>query len=112
MKKKMTPTTPEAAIRLLQKYPDHVPVLATATRLLNSALTKQRFLCPRDMTVGQFQAKIRQHLPGITSATGVFLIFGDKCVCAAATRMAQVYTENRGHDLFLHVTVTGENTFG
>jgi hypothetical protein len=100
------------ALRLLDKYPNHIPVVATTTRLLNAAISRNRFLVPRDSTVGEFQARIRQYLPGVGPEVGVFLIFGDKSICAGATRMAQVYVQNRGADLFLHVAVTGENTFG
>lgn len=106
-----TTNTSLVAQRLLTKYPHHIPTIVTTTRLI-SAISRNRFLVPRDTTVGHFQTRIRQYLPNIGPEAALFLIFGDSSVCAPATMMSQVYVQNRGADLFLHVTVTGENTFG
>ena len=99
--------------KLLKKNPNRVPIFVQESRFFTGTLQKKKFLCPQDLTVGQFQGKVRDYTIGLTSSDAVFLMFGPKGepMCNA-TRLQQVYAQHKGADLILRCTIMGENTFG
>jgi GABA(A) receptor-associated protein len=99
--------------RMLEKFPDKIPVIAD--KLANSnlaSLDRKKYLLPGDILVSQFFSIMRKRLE-LKEHTGMFVFFGDKQVLAVPSMpMAQLYQEHKDDDGFLYCYYTGENTFG
>ena len=101
----------QAAQKLLEKYPNRIPILVATTQQIT--LTKNKFLCPRDSTIGYFQCVLRKYITNLRPEEAIFIYFGSSnAIMTTTTRMSQVYAGHCGQDQFLHAFVTIENTFG
>jgi GABA(A) receptor-associated protein len=100
------------ASRLFKKYPDKVPVIVKKDlRSQIHPIDKEKFLVPKELTVGQFLYTLRQRVK-LSPEQALYLFFNGKIVNSADTMM-QVYTEHYSkEDEMLHATYAGESTFG
>lgn len=108
-----TKKTTHEADRIMQKYPDRIPVIIS--RSPNSTNTpeidKCKFLVPADLTVGQFLYVIRKRLQ--LSPEKALFMFIDNTVACNTELIYKVYNESRDkEDHFLYVVYSCENTFG
>ncbi|KAH6595682.1 hypothetical protein BASA61_003716 [Batrachochytrium salamandrivorans] len=74
-------------------------------------MEKKKFLCPSDITVGQFQSVIRKRLE-IHSEQGLFLTVSNKFLPPSSALLSQIYAEYKDSDGFLYVTYATESVFG
>lgn len=74
-------------------------------------INKKKFLCPGDITVGQFQYIIRKRF-AIQSNENLFLIIAGKYLAPTSSLLSQVYEDYHDDDGFLYITYAAENTFG
>ena len=101
------------AKRVLNKYPDRAPIICERS---NSAdvdcpyIDKNKYLVPKDMTMGQFLYVIRKKLR-IPPEKGMFLFVNDYIISASQT-VGDVYEYYKYSDGFLYVSYAFENTFG
>ncbi|GMH20922.1 hypothetical protein Nepgr_022764 [Nepenthes gracilis] len=96
---------------MIAKYPDRVPVIAERyARTDLPDLEKQKFLVPRDMSVGQFIHILsgRLHLP----AGKALFIFMKNVLPETSRLMGAVYESNKDEDRFLYLCYSTEKTFG
>lgn len=102
----------EEAERILNKYSDRVPVVVTLAKTNNDAplLDKNKYLVPRDLTVGQFQYVIRKRLR--LSPEKALFLFVKNCVPPTSQLIETIYEENKSDNLFLYITYSLENVFG
>lgn len=104
----------EYVIRLLEKYPDKVPIiLERSTNGDNEVqeLPNKKFLVPRELQVAQFLYTIRKRVK-LDPSRAIYLFFGNG-IPAATLTMGQVYDEfHNRKDGILHGTYTSECTFG
>jgi GABA(A) receptor-associated protein len=103
----------DEAEKLMRKYPDRIPIIVSKNP--NSTTTpeidKNRFLCPCDLTLGQFLYVIRKRLQ-LSPEKGLFL-FVDKEVLGTGTLVAQAYENYQcKEDGFLYMVYSCENVFG
>ncbi len=102
------------ADRVMRKYPDRIPVIVTKALYANKDLPhidKNKYLAPIDLTMGQFQYVIRKRLH-LSPDKALFMFVNNEVHCTSDL-LASVY--NTSHDKidgFLHITYSGENTFG
>jgi len=101
------------ASRVLIKYPDRVPVICERSYSAPKdcpLIDKNKYLIPRDLTVGQFIYVIRKrmHLP----AEKAIFIFINNNIPASNHMIGELYEYYRDADNFLYVTYSFENTFG
>ena len=101
------------ANRVLQKYPDRVPVLVTKNQYSSTTpeIDKQKFLVPVDITMGQLLYVIRKRLQ-LHPETRLFL-FIDGTMITNHELIGTVY--ERLHDRedgFLHAVYSCESVFG
>lgn len=99
------------AQRILQKYPDRIPVVAE--KALKSDLPeidKSKYLVPGDLTVAEFQYVIRKRMK--LPAEKAIFCFINKQLPASSTLMSTVYKDNKDKDGFLYVMYSAESTFG
>jgi GABA(A) receptor-associated protein len=104
------------AIRVLERYPDRIPVVVECENTRHSKallhnLDKQKYLVPKDLTVAQFLYILRRRCK-IDSKTGLFIFF-NKHLEPAGKFMGDVYLNHHDDDdRFLYATLGGESTFG
>ena len=100
------------AMRIRQKYKDKIPVIVSkyekSTDIPN--IDKNRYLVPRELTVGQFVFVLRKRID-LKPEKAIFL-FVDKYLPPTASLMCKLYEEHADEDGFLYITYSGENTFG
>jgi GABA(A) receptor-associated protein len=103
---------PRSFSSIRSKYPDRIPVIVT--RAANSAvpeLAKNKFLVPAELTVAQFQALLRKRLD--LNPQQALFVFIDNSLPNAAGTMSLLYSQsNKDVEGILHLTYSGENTFG
>eukprot|EP00842_Homolaphlyctis_polyrhiza_P006044 jgi/Hompol1/6440/HPOL_003535-RA len=74
-------------------------------------MEKKKFLCPGDITVGQFQSVIRKRLE-LDPEKGLFLTVAEKFLPPSSSLLSQVYAEHKDADGFLYVVYATESVFG
>ena len=102
------------ADRVMRKYPDRVPVIVTKARFANKDLPnvdKNIYLAPIDLTMGQFQFVIRKRLH-LSPDKALFMFVGSEINCTSDLLINVYNTSHDKTDGFLHMTYSGENTFG
>ena len=105
----------EESKKILEKFPDRIPIIVEKARncVLNE-IDKNKFLCPSDLTVGQFIYTIRKRmrLPP-TTALFIFVVSnGVSKIPATSSMLGTIYAENKDVDQFLYVLYHSESTFG
>lgn len=98
--------------RIRARYPDRVPVIVQQSP--NSSLptlTKQKYLIPHDLTVGQFLLTIRQRLK-MSSEQSIFLFVDNKLPPTSAL-FSELYQEHKDpQDGLLYLYIEPLQTFG
>ena len=74
------------------------------------AIDKEKFLVPRDLTVGQLTFVVRKRLK-LDATRTIFLLVSNQLLTSTTT-IASIYDRHRDEDGFLYVTYTFENAFG
>jgi len=104
----------EQSQKIKLKFPDRVPVIlerfAGTTNLNCPAIDKNKYLVPRDSTVGNFMYVVRQRLK-LHEKQALFLFF-DRMLAPTSDLMGLAYEQHKDEDGFLYVSYTTENTFG
>ena len=100
----------EEAKKILSKYSDRVPVIVQKNKNDDPDIDKNKFIVPRDLTMGQFQYVIRKRLR-LSPEKGLFLYVGGT-VITSSELMTTVYETYCSDNLFLYVRYGMENVFG
>src|SRR3989344_4575351 len=98
--------------RILSKYSDRIPIIVEVDPRSKNLpmLDKKKFLCPHDLTVGQFVFIIRKRI-NLQPTKAIFL-FVDNTLPQASSMLSYIYSEHQDEDRFLYVVIAEENTFG
>lgn len=101
--------------KIMESHPDRIPVLVFTDESWNREslppLDKNKYLVPKDLTVGQFVYVIRKRIK-LAPEKAMFLFVGKNTLPPTSALMDKVYEDNKGEDGFLIVTVCGESSFG
>ena len=93
------------------KHPDRIPVVVEkAARSDIATVDKKKYLVPANLTMGQFVYVIRKRID-LSPETAIF-IYVDNVLPPTSSAMSLIYEEYKDKDGFLHITYSGENTFG
>jgi GABA(A) receptor-associated protein len=92
------------------KYPDRIPVICERSGDNIEKLDKQKFLVPRDITLGQFILVIRKRI-NISKEQSIFC-FINNTLPIISSNMGALYENNKDEDGFLYILYSGENCFG
>ena len=99
--------------RLLQKYPDRIPVIIEKNNNNKKnklqTLAKNKFLVPKILTIGQFVYVIKQKLK-IQPEEAIFL-FVNNILPKVTDRMIDIYDRYKDKDGYVYITYFNENTF-
>ena len=102
----------EQSARIKIKYPTRIPVIVE--KYINSNNTpnidKNKFLVPKDSTVGSLIHVIRQHIR-LSEKQALFL-FCNSSIPPTSQVMSIIYDEHKDEDGFLYICFTTDNTFG
>lgn len=103
----------EESTRILNKYPDRIPVIVERSDNCKSgipSMDKKKFLVPCDLTAGQFMYVIRKRIK-IDSEQAIFLFINGK-LPPSNVLLSQIYNDEHEEDKFLYIQYSGENVFG
>lgn len=100
--------------RILEKYPDRIPVIVEKSENSNKDIPdidKSKYLVPNDLTIGQFLYVIRKRI-NIPPTKALFIFTENGTIPPASSLMTAIYQSHKGRDGFLMLQYCGENTFG
>lgn len=98
--------------RIRIKYPNRVPIIVERSNKSDSIplIDKKKFLCPEDLTIGQFIYVIRKRV-SIDSNQAIFIYINNN-LPSVSTSISSIYSKYMDKDGFLYIIYSGENTFG
>lgn len=97
------------ANKMINKYPDHIPIVVESKGLIKS-IDKSKFIVNNDLTVGQFIHVIRKRIK-LEPTESIYVLVGN-AIPMQSTTLSEVYKEHKDKDNFLYMTYCKENTFG
>ncbi len=97
---------------IMKRYPNKIPVIVEKARQAVDIPTidRSKFLCPDDLTLGQFIYVIRKRMT-IPPEKALF-VFVQNTMPMSSQFMRELYYSHKDVDGFLYMTYAGENTFG
>lgn len=102
------------AEKLFLSHPNCVPIIVDRHETSDPKLSKNKFLVPGDLTVGQFQGLVRRSIGELTPEEALFFFINEQLVVSSRL-LSQVYADHykagEKRD-FLYVTYTKESVFG
>jgi len=99
--------------KILEKYPDRVPVIcerATSAKRDCPYIDKNKYLVPRDLTIGQLIYVIRKRMR-LQPEKAIFL-FMNGTIPPSTSMLGNLYEYYRENDGFIYINYSFENTFG
>lgn len=99
------------ARRVLEKYPDRVPmVVERAEKSTMPEIDKRKFLTPRDFTVGQWLSILRRRI-SLKSSEGLFVLVNE-IIPTTSSLVGDIYDKYKCDDGLLYWTYCEMSTFG
>lgn len=110
-------------LRIRNKYPDKIPVIIIKdpSSQLNN-ISKEKYLVPFDMTVGQFMSVVREKTSiGQEQAINIFLVDynNNNILAPTSSSFESLYVQyvekeinHKNYDGYIYLIYTGENVFG
>ena len=97
--------------RIVKKHPERVPVVVCKNYGDNLPdIDKQKFLVPKDMSIGQFMYVIRKRIK--LDANQALFILINNSLQTSTKLMSEIYETCSDPDGFLYIVYSSENTFG
>lgn len=100
--------------RVVERYPERIPIIVEHSHKSKKdfpKLDKQKYLVPKDLTLGQFSYVIRKRIK-LESHKAMFIMFDNGSLAPTNESMGKIYYKHKDDDNFLYVIISGENTFG
>lgn len=102
------------AMRILQKYPDRIPVIVNRAPKEKDLpeIDKKKYLVPVDMTFAQFLMVIRKRIR-LSPEKALFVFSENNELPKSSDSMQDLYEKHKNKsDLFVYFTYCAESTFG
>lgn len=96
--------------KAIEKYPNRIPVVVECKDNLLPDIDKNKYLVPKDITVGQFCYVLRKRIK-LTSDQAIFLFINNTLPPTAST-LEEQYVQHKEEDGFLYINYRSESTFG
>lgn len=104
-------TRKATAKRMLDKYPDRVPVvIEKAQGSKAKELPNNRYMIPQDFTMAQFLSTLRKRIK-LSEDQAIFL-YTENGIPPSSQSISQIYYEQVDPDGFLYMSYASESTFG
>ena len=103
----------DEADRIMNKYPDRIPVLVDKNKNSKNTpeIDKHKYLVPIDLTIGQFMFVIRKRMK-LSPDKALFLFVNGEAARNAELVSTVYYNSHDPEDGFLHAIYSCESTFG
>jgi hypothetical protein len=99
------------ATEILRKYPDKIPVIVEpCSNNKDTNLDRNKFLCPRDISISQFLLILRNRL-NLKATQSIYLFINNKTPPNSA-QMGDIYLNYCDTDKFLKIKYGLETFFG
>ena len=100
------------AQRILDKYPDRVPVIVEKDHRCKDIpdIDRKKYLVPDDLSIANFMYVIRKRIK-LSPEKSLYLFVNNKMV-PCSKLLGTIYEEEKDEDGFLYVNYGGESTFG
>ena len=96
--------------RIKSKFPDRIPIIVERGSKNIEDIDKNKYLVPKDLTVGQFMYVIRKRIH--LTPDQAFYIFINNTIPTTSELICVEYNQKKADDGFLYITYSGESTFG
>ena len=96
--------------RILEKYPDRIPIICERMSMNVPQVDRRKYLCPGDLSLGNFIFVIRKRIK-LEPEKALYLFINNKLV-PWSTGLATIYHKEKSEDGFLYINYAGESTFG
>lgn len=97
--------------RILEKHPERIPIIVCKDNNCQlPEIDKQKYLVPKDMSLGQFIYIIRKRIK-LKSEQALFIMVNHS-LQPGNKLLDEIYKSNKSEDNFLYVVYSSENTFG
>ena len=100
----------EDSCRIMEKYPDRVPIICERLTRKAPEIDRKKYLCPKDLTMGNFMYVIRKRLH-LTEDKALYLFVGNSII-PVSKDLGTIYEEKKDKDGFLYIRYDSESTFG
>lgn len=97
--------------RVLEKYPDKLPIICEKCSSKDPTITKTKFLVTVDLNVAQFIYVLRGKL-NIRPDQAIFLFVNSTTMVPSSVYMVTLYDLYKDDDGFLYLNYGFENVFG
>jgi GABA(A) receptor-associated protein len=99
--------------RMLIKYPERICAYVQQAKDETTLpeITKNKYLIPLDITVGQLVYVIRKRIK-LNEQQALFIFVNNKTIPTLTSTIGETYRDNASEDGFLYITYAAENTFG
>lgn len=97
--------------RIIKKHPERIPIVVCKSK--NDSLPdidKQKYLVPKDMSIGQFMYVIRKRIK--LEANQALFILINSTLQPSNKSISEIYNDCSDEDGFLYIIYSSENTFG
>ena len=98
------------SFRILEEYPNRVPIICERANKDVVELDRKKYLVPSDLTMGNFMYVIRKRL-SLAQEVAIYLFINNKIMPTSMT-MDEIYNKHKNNDGFLYIYYSGESTFG
>ena len=100
----------EEASRIMTKYPDRIPIICERLTKKIEQVDRKKYLCPVDLTLGNFLFVIRKRLK-LSSDKAIYL-FINNSILPVSHNLGAIYDQYKDEDGFLYIRYDSESTFG
>jgi GABA(A) receptor-associated protein len=100
------------ANKIFSKFTGRIPIIVERALKAQDipVIDKNKYLCPGDLTIGQFLYVIRKRI-NLPSEKALFVFINDT-LPPTNTLIKELYHTFKNEDGFLYMTYCGENVFG
>ena len=96
--------------RIIDKYPNRVPVICERMSLNVPQVDRKKYLCPGDLSLSNFMYVLRRRMK-LAPEKALYLFINDKLI-PCTSLLATIYDKEKSEDGFLYINYAGESTFG
>tara|TARA_B100001094_G_scaffold333260_1_gene409968 strand:- start:5425 stop:5769 length:345 start_codon:yes stop_codon:yes gene_type:complete len=96
--------------KILEKYPDKIPLIIEKSENCEYTIEKNKYLIPKDIKIQQLFYIIRKRIK-IKDSEAIF-VYINKKLPSSSSYISEIYDTNKDEDGFLYITYSTENTFG
>ena len=102
----------EVARKIMQLYPDRLPIVIEPINDKTPAAIKEKYLVPKYSTVGNFMINVRRHIRNLPNGQELFFFVNQSKFIVPDAQMNDLYERYKNDDGFLYITYGLENAYG